>query len=96
MEVVQLQVEVAKETYELGKGVDGVVASVQKALADGWQPGTDLPVIVVESLQALAPAVQGVEKMPEEAKEDAEKFVDAIYLGLKPIPFRFVKQTPEI
>lgn len=92
MEKLKLEVEVAKETYELGKGLDGIVGAVQKALADGWQPGQDVPQILMEAMGALVPAIQGVDKISAETS-DPQAFADAVYMGLRPIPFRFVKEA---
>lgn len=92
MEYVDVTLKCAKETYELGKGLEGVVIAIKNALKDGWQPGTDLPMIAVQSLNALAPAVQGVEKLPEEAKADVLTFQHGIYCGLAEVPHHFLKK----
>lgn len=95
MEKIKLEVEVAKETYELGQGLDGVVESIQKALADGWQIGTDLPQIMLESITKLVPAIEGIDKMGAET-QDPEAFADAIYMSMKKIPFRFIKKSTPV
>lgn len=95
METVDVTLKCAKETYELGKGLEGVLLAVQKALKDGWQPGTDLPAIAIESLQALGPAVQGVEKIADELKGDVKAFQHAVYCGLAEVPYHFIKKTED-
>lgn len=93
MELVPVTLQCAKETYELGKGLEGVVLAIKTALADGWQPGTDLPMIAVNSLNALAPAVQGVDQLPNEAKENVLAFQHGIYCGLAEVPHHFLKKA---
>lgn len=92
METVKVELEVSKEAYELGKGLSALMINIKKSLADGFQPGSDLPAIVTGSLSSLFSAVQGAEKIGSEASEDAEKFSDAIYCGLKPGIFALVKK----
>ena len=94
MEKVEVKLMVAKETYELGQGIDKFIAALQGALANGWQMGEDLPIVVQSAIADLVPAVQGVEKIGAESKE-IEPFVDAIYVGLKPIPYRFIKKDEQ-
>lgn len=81
MEVIKAEVEVAKETYELLQGVAGFVASVKKALDDGFQPGTDIPVIISDALAQLVPAVQGAAGIKAEAVENKLAFGQALLLG---------------
>lgn len=86
-----IEVEVSVETHELGQGLAKMIASVKQALADGWQPGTDLPVIISSAVSDLVPAVQGVDKIGAEMAENKQAFANAVYLGLSPVAFQFVK-----
>ncbi len=92
MEKVMVQTEVAKEVYELGVGLDKMVGAVQHALKDGWQPGQDIPVLLTSAMTDLVPAIQGAEKIAEEAK-DVQAFANGLYLGLGQTAFRFVKKA---
>ena len=76
---MEVQVNVAKETYELGMGVVKIIEAVQVALKDGYQPGQDLPVILMTSFGALTEAMIGYEKIAAEAKSGAE-FNNAVLL----------------
>jgi hypothetical protein len=93
METIKVELEVAKESYELASGLTKFIADVKAALADGWQPGTDLPLILSASISDLAPAVAGAEKVGGEVTTDPEKFADAMYCGLKGLPWLFVKKA---
>lgn len=81
-----ISVEVSKEAYELGEGLAKFVVVTKKALADGWQPGSDLPEIMSSAIADLIPALSGVEKIPAEA-QDQQAFANALYLSLSPIFF---------
>lgn len=82
MEKVKLEVEVAKEAYELGEGLSAMVLAVKDALKDGFQAGQDLPVVISAAVTKLVPAVEGLDKLDDEMKEDAKAFLDAFYLSL--------------
>jgi hypothetical protein len=75
---IKIDVEVAKECYELSKGIADLVASIKASLDDGWQPGRDIPALISEVIGRLVPALQGVELLKEEVKEDKAAVVMAI------------------
>jgi hypothetical protein len=77
MEKVKVELECSKETYELGKGLADFIGAVKTALADGWQLGTDVPVVISAALATLVPAVDGVMKVKDELAEDKKAFVNA-------------------
>lgn len=89
--VQDVQVKVSKEAHELGEGLKKFVLSIKGALADGWQPGADIPVVLSAALADLVPAVQGVEKIKDETKEDLEAFVSALVLPAKELAFALLK-----
>ena len=68
MEMIKIEREVPKEFFELADGLAEMVLVVKKALDDGFQPGMDMPVIVMEAFHKLGPAVTGVASLPAEAK----------------------------
>jgi hypothetical protein len=82
METVQVTVDVPKETQELVQAIVEVVKAAKLALADGFQPGQDLPVIAVAAFQNLLAGVQGIAQLPEEAKADPGKLAVVLALGL--------------
>lgn len=71
--LVDVETKVTKETHELGLAVKAVLLSVKAAKADGWDASTDLPTVIVQSVQALLPAIEGVEKVGEEFKSEPAK-----------------------
>jgi len=77
METVKVELECSKETYELGKGLADFIGAVKTALADGWQLGTDIPVVISAALSTLVPAVDGVTKVKDELASDKKAFVNA-------------------
>lgn len=91
MSVIQVQVSVSKEASELGDGLVKFVSDVKQALADGWQPGSDLPALLQATIADLVPAVQGVEKLGAEIVENEEAFVTAFMLSGKKIVYVFKK-----
>lgn len=67
VELIEVKVKVPKETYELEQGIVKFVAACKAALDDGFQPGQDLPMILTAAIATLLPAIDGVQKLPEEA-----------------------------
>ena len=65
-----VSVEVSKESHELATGVSNIVSVVRQCLADGWQPGTDVPTVVLAVIHELGTAMQGVDKIAAEWQED--------------------------
>jgi len=82
-------VEMSKEMNELLVGVADVVGAVKQAMADGWQPGQDLPVIVMSAIAILPPAIQGVDQIKGEFAEDKAAFVAACSDGVGAIISKF-------
>lgn len=77
MAKMKIETEVSKESYELGQGIVGFVASVKEALSDGWQLGEDLPEVVQSAMQHLVPALNGASELDDEAREDVAAFIKA-------------------
>lgn len=70
MSVITVPVDgVAEKTYKALKDVVDFVAAVQKALADGWQPGQDLPAILTAAVAELAPALGELGAIVDEVKD---------------------------
>lgn len=95
MAKLKVEQEVSKEAYELSSGLKKAIEDVQKALADGWQPGQDLPVMLQALMMDIVPAVQGVDKMGAEMVEDTEAFVTAFLLPFKSLAFDLIAKKKE-
>lgn len=82
MNTLEVPVKVTKEAYELGQGLAKFLKATKQALADGWQPGQDLPVLMAAAVTELVPALQGVEQLDDEAKADKQAFTMALVVSL--------------
>jgi hypothetical protein len=82
MELVKVEVELPKQVSELADAVVAVVQATRLALKDGWQSGTDLPVILTTALAVLPKAVEGLDQLPAEVKGDKGKLVLALAVAL--------------
>jgi len=80
MEVVKVEVSIGKETHEFSAGVTGLIRETRKALADGYKPGDDIPAILLAAVEHFIPAVQGIEKIPDEIEADKVAFIKALGL----------------
>jgi len=78
---IKVEVEVSKETHELCVGLVEMTKAVVLAQSDGWQVGSDLPAIALAAFGQMA-AIEGVDKIGAEIKEDPAAFTKAIALGL--------------
>jgi len=81
MDKLVKQVEVTKEFSELWDGLAEIVKAAKLALADGFQPGQDLPVIAAQAFGSLTKAIGGLDQLPAEAKEETAAFVRGGLLG---------------
>lgn len=75
MELKTIETQVTKEVHEIGLGVKGVIQAYKTATADGWQPGEDIPKILIDAYQPLLTAINGAEKSSEEFNEEPVKAV---------------------
>lgn len=80
MEVKKIESEVPKEIYELAAGIGDMALVIKAAVADGFQVGQDVPVIIAAAIQKLIPAFDGFEKVSGEYKEASLAFAEAIAL----------------
>ena len=92
MAKIKVEVEVTKEAHELAQALVGLVKSTKVALADGFQAGMDLPVIVTSNMMPLMSGVEGAEKLGLESKEDMEAFMNAWMLAGSEIAGEFLKK----
>jgi len=90
--LIEVNEKVSKEAYELALGLKKFVVSIKQSLSDGWQPGSDLPVLLQAVILDLVPAINGIDKIPEEEKENLEAFVTAFLLPVKSLAFELLKK----
>lgn len=90
---IKVEVEVSKEAYELGQGLAVFIKAAKQALNDGFQPGQDLPALMMSAMNDLLPAVQGLDQIEAEIKEDGQAFRQAVALGLSGISEIFLGAT---
>lgn len=81
VESVALNLSVPKEAYALGSGVVKFIQDIRKALADGWQPELDLPILLAAAVKDLGPAVQGIDQLGPELEANKVAFVGAFALA---------------
>jgi hypothetical protein len=68
MEKLKYSVEVPKEIHEVGLALGAILKATGNALKDGFQPGEDIPVIVMAAVANLGAAVSGLDKVGDEFK----------------------------
>lgn len=81
MSKIKVEVEVSKESYELGAGLVAIIKAVRLAAADGWQMGQDLPAIAMSAFGQMT-AIEGIDKIDDEIKADPAAFGKALALTL--------------
>jgi len=80
-EIRTTQVEESKEMAELWDAFAVLAFEIKKALADGFQPATDIPTVLLNSFNNVISAVDGVQKIPAEVKENLPEFIMANAVG---------------
>ena len=89
--LIKKEVELPKELFELTDAVGDLFLEMEKALADGFQAGQDIPVLLTAAMSKAMVAADGVKKLPAEVKaKPAKVAVVAGLLGEKVID-AFVK-----
>lgn len=74
---MRFTLEIPDETGELVKGLTKFIGSIKEAMADGWQPGIDIPTIMVAAMSDLPAAIGGWEQLDDEAKANPEAMLAA-------------------
>lgn len=77
-----VQVEVAKESYELANGIAQFLATLKEAISDGWDTGEDMPDVLQSAVKNLFPALEGVTGIADEWKLNPAGCYKAISVGL--------------
>ena len=84
--------KVTKEGYELIMGVKNIISDLKVALSDGWQPGSDIPVILTSTIGNLGVMVQGADKVGSEVRLELPAFTRGMMLGAHDIGFLFYEK----
>lgn len=66
----------------MGEALAKLVLVSKQAMADGFQPGMDIPAVVMAAFAELPKAIEGLEKMDDEAKAHVKAFALALALPL--------------
>ena len=77
VEYKELTVKVTKETIEIWEGLAEVVTQSKLAGKDGFQAVTDIPQVLLGSLQKLSTAMAGIGEVPEEVTLALPEFIQA-------------------
>lgn len=85
MGIKKVEVEVEELTFNVAQGLGEFAIDVKKALDDGWQPGTDIPVILASAISKLAPKLVGVEGIGQAIKDYPAEAGNAVLQGLLPV-----------
>jgi hypothetical protein len=77
MALKTIQVSVSENAYGVGEALVGLVGSAKQALADGFQPGQDIPTIAAQNFASLVAAVGELKDVSAELGEDKAAFMRA-------------------
>jgi len=69
----------------LAVGLGKFAVAVKTSMADGWDLSQDLPALMTAALTDLLPAINGVDQIGDEAKEDPIGIGLALAEGLRPL-----------
>lgn len=70
----QITVEVSASAHEVGTAFVNIAKVVKDKLADGWDPFSDTPAIVLAAVAELGAVIGKLQHLPGEAVDDAEAF----------------------
>lgn len=77
-----VQSEVESSGYDLMQGLAKVVKTIKQAVADGFQPGQDLPPVVVAAVAEMPALVAAAKDVPADAAEDKLELVKGANIGV--------------
>lgn len=92
MKTVIKQVEVPEAMDKFGTELKNFVVAVETALADGWQMGQDLPVIITSAVQNLVPAISDVKAAGDDLTADPVMSAKSMSLNLADMIAPLVKK----
>lgn len=82
MSTVQVTKTAAAATFSSLDSAAKLLTAVKKALADGWQPGQDIPAVIGEAVRDIGTIVSNLGDVTTEAGGDKVEFYNAIGLGV--------------
>lgn len=95
MQTVKIELEVAKESYELGHALAKLVLDIRAALKNG-SAAAAIPVIVADILSTeIVNGIQGLDQIPTELKEDKMKTVLAFAMAGEEIAAALMAEAPK-
>lgn len=80
MSKVTVQVEISKSADTIGHGLYNLVVAAKNAMADGWQPGRDVPALVMAAAGELMTIVGAIGSIPGDVTEDKIAFLQGLEL----------------
>lgn len=86
-----ISVDVSDKSYDLTQHLCDYIKALKSALADGWQPGTDIPAILQATIAEGYGVIQDVPQLGNEKDEDAVAFAKALAIGGVDIGFAAVR-----
>jgi hypothetical protein len=69
VEMVNMSMEVPKQLNDFANGLAELFAAIKGNLADGFQPGQDLPVLITQAIAKLGPIVNSAQGILPAFKE---------------------------
>lgn len=74
----KIEIVVAESTFGVASGIRQFLKDTKAALADGWQPGSDIPTILGAAYLDLLPVLQHLGKVKDEVAADPRAFAKAV------------------
>lgn len=77
----EISVSVESSGHDVMVGLAKIAKACKEALADGFQPGSDLPVIVMEAVKELPAVIAALPAIAPDLAEDKMAFIKGVNLG---------------
>lgn len=81
VEMRKKETEVPASADDLADALYKVAKATKEALADGWQPGTDLPPILLTAVKEFGEVAESAGKLSPDAKTKPAAFAKALAMG---------------
>lgn len=91
VELVKLDVDGVKEGKEVMDALEAIVVATVQAAKDGFQAGQDIPPIVAAAWSKLPAAIEGIQKIGEEATMSPFELIQTCSVGSVKIAKAIVK-----
>lgn len=52
--IVELKTTATESCKNIGEGIANIMKATENALDDGWQPGTDIPAVLLQSINSFS------------------------------------------